>query len=78
MLFEESMRTNVPFLGVLWTSAVVGAAPRGEESLSRLEPNRTKAYVPTATREGYRLPANRDAFHRGEPCGLLTRDFSLA
>jgi hypothetical protein len=41
MRFEESMRTNVPFLGVLWTSAVAGAAPRGEESLSRLEPNRT-------------------------------------
>jgi len=32
---------NVPFLGILWTSAVAGAAPRGEEPRSRLEPNRT-------------------------------------
>jgi hypothetical protein len=55
---------NVPFLSYLWTSAVAGAAPRWEETHSRLEPNRAKACVLTATREGYRLPANRDAFYR--------------
>jgi len=64
MHFEEHMRTNVPFLSYLWTSAVAGAAPRWEETHSRLEPNRAKACVLTATREGYRLPANRDAFYR--------------
>jgi len=69
---------NVPFLSYLWTSAVAGAAPRWEETHSRLEPNRAEACVLTATREGYRLPANRDAFHRSEPRGLLTRDSSLA
>lgn len=78
MHFEEHMRTNVPFLSYLWTSAVAGAAPRWEETHSRLEPNRAKACVLTATREGYRLPANRDAFYRSEPRGLLTRDSSLA
>ena len=78
MHFEEHMRTNVPFLSYLWTSAVAGAAPRWEETHSRLEPNRAKACVLTATREGYRLSANRDAFYRSEPRGLLTRNSSLA
>lgn len=68
----------VPFLGFLRTSAVAGAAPRREETLSRLEPNRAEARVPSMTREGHRLPADRDAFHRSEPRGLLTRDSSLA
>lgn len=65
MRFEEPMRTSVPFLGALWTSAVAGAfAERGGDPFST--PDRTKIHVPTPTREGQRHPADRDAFHRHE------------
>jgi hypothetical protein len=66
MRFEECMRTFVPFLSALWTSAVAGAfAERGGDPFST--PDRTKIYVPTLTREGQRHPADRDAFHRQRP-----------
>jgi hypothetical protein len=39
MRFEEPMRTFVPLLSVLWTSAVAGALPRGEEPFPDSGPN---------------------------------------
>jgi hypothetical protein len=58
--------TNVTLLGVLRTSVVAGARAH-ERGTSRRRRGPTEAHVPPAPREGYRLPANQDAFHRHAP-----------
>jgi hypothetical protein len=63
---ERSHANEVPLLGVLRTSAVAGAcAHKRGSSCRRRGP--TEARIPPAPREGNRLPANRDAFHRHAP-----------
>jgi hypothetical protein len=57
------MRDVVPLLGVLRTSAVIGApSVAGGSPLRRDGP--TKALVPTTPREERRLPDDQDAFDR--------------
>jgi len=57
------MRDDVPLLGVLRTSAVIGApSVVGGNPLRRGGP--TKILVPTTPREECRLPEDRDAFDR--------------
>jgi len=57
------MRDDVPLLGVLRTSAVIGATPvAGGYPLRHDGP--TKALVPTTPREERRLPEDQDAFDR--------------
>jgi hypothetical protein len=63
---ERSHAHDVPLLGVLRTSAVAGArAHKRGSSCRRRGP--TEARTPPAPREGNRLPANQDAFHRHAP-----------
>jgi hypothetical protein len=57
------MRDDVPLLGVLRTSAVIGApSVAGGCPLRRDGP--TEVLVPTTPREERRLPEDRDAFDR--------------
>jgi len=57
------MRDDVPLLGVLRTSAVIGApSVAGGYPLRHGGP--TKALVPTTPREERRLPEDQDAFDR--------------
>jgi len=59
----ERMRDDVPLLGDLRTSAVIGATPvAGGCPLRRDGP--TKTLVPTTPREERRLPEDQDAFDR--------------
>jgi len=60
---ERSHANEVPLLGVLQTSAVAGARAH-ERGSSRRRRGPTEARIPPAPREGNRLPAGRDAFHR--------------
>jgi len=53
---------DVPLLGDLRTSAVIGAFRAAEEPLRADGP--TEAFVPPLPREEQRLPDCRDAFHR--------------
>jgi hypothetical protein len=69
---------DVPLLGVLRTSAVIGARPAmGGYPSQRRGP--TEAFVPTTPREECRFPDDQDAFHRHEREGFLSarRDGSL-
>jgi hypothetical protein len=59
---EARMRDDVPLLGVLRTSAVIGAALKREET--RFTDGPTEADVPTAPREERRLSGDQDAFDR--------------
>jgi hypothetical protein len=62
------MRDVVPLLGVLRTSAVIGApSVAGGYPLRRDGP--TKALVPTTPREERRLPEDQDAFDRHDTRG---------
>jgi len=63
---ERSHADDIPLLGALRTSAVAGAHAH-ERGNSRRRRGPTEAHVPPAPREGYRLPANQDAFHRHAP-----------
>jgi len=56
------MRDRVPLLGVLRTSAVIGASTPAGGTHERDGP--TEASFPTPPREELRLPEDRDAFHR--------------
>jgi hypothetical protein len=56
------MRDDVPLLGVLRTSAVIGAPLEREDARTTAGP--TKAFVPTTPREERRLPDDQDAFDR--------------
>jgi hypothetical protein len=56
------MRDDVPLLGVLRTSAVIGAALKREDTRSTDGP--TEAPVPTTPREERRLSGDQDAFDR--------------
>jgi hypothetical protein len=56
------MRDGVPLLGVLRTSAVIGALRLREEPAASNGP--TKTLVPTTPREECRLPEDQDAFNR--------------
>jgi len=66
---ERSHADDVPLLGVLRTSAVAGARAH-ERRNSRRRRGPTEARVPPAPREGNRLSANRDAFHRHAPSAV--------
>jgi len=56
------MRDDVPLLGVLRTSAVVGAPWKRVEPATADGP--TQALVPTTSREGRRFPEDQDVFYR--------------
>jgi hypothetical protein len=61
----DACADDVPFLGDLRASAVVGrAVVRGETAKRRAGP--TEAHVPTTPREGHRVDEGQDAFHRHE------------
>jgi len=59
----------VPLLGVLRTSAVIGALSRWEDPTQKSGP--TEIIVPTAPREERRHPDDRDAFHRHRHEGIV-------
>jgi hypothetical protein len=54
---------DVPLLGILRTSAVIGA-PSASGGYPWQSCGPTEAFVPTTPREECRLPENRDVFHR--------------
>jgi hypothetical protein len=57
------MRDDVPLLGALRTSAVIGAPP-ATGGIPATVDGPTEAVLPTTPREGRRLSPDQDAFHR--------------
>jgi hypothetical protein len=63
---------GVPLLGVLRTSAVIGASA-SSGGYRCLHHGPTEAFVPTPPREEWRLPEDQDAFHRHGREGVVAK-----
>jgi hypothetical protein len=66
------MRDDVPLLGVLRTSAVIGA-PSIPGGYPRQLDGPTEAHFPTTPREECRLSGSQDAFHRHGHEGMIAK-----